>query len=218
VQNNGGEKTNKIILPTPEKFHVKMKLFDINGEYAEKVVDVDDTIYDVTDTKSVNKLRKEGFTERKVDINGSTRDVLVRNVKKKVHAFPRNGLNQPLIPLGTTRGYITGVLCAISRDIGVQQGQPLYGILSWIQNGGVKITPYWVASSAKEVKIADFFVKEAKSKVYYEQIPEAEVDFDVTVIPRDGFDSKLIKELMKRGEGVGISPKRRGRYEIVEFS
>jgi len=209
---------NKISLPTSETFHVKAKIFDINGEYAEKTIEDEDTIYDVTDTKTVNKKRNEGYTERKVNIDGVTHDVLIRKVIKKVHAFPRNGLNQPLIPLGTTRGYITGVLVAVARNIGVQQGELLYGILSWLHNGGAKIAPHWVACPVKEVKTADFFVKEAKSKIYYEQIPETTIEFDVNVIPRNGFNADLVKELLKRGEGVGISPKRRGRYEIVEFS
>lgn len=205
-------------LPKPETFHVKMKLFDINGEYAEKQVEMEEMIYDVTDTKRVDKKRKEGFQERKVQIDGETRDVLVRKVVKKVHAFPRNGLNQPLIPLGTSRGYIAGVLVAVARDIGVQRGDLLYGILSWLHNGGTKITPYWVPAKASDVKVTNYFVKEAKSKIYYEHIPEATVEFDVEIIPRNGFNEKLVKELMKRGQGVGISPKRRGRYEIVEFS
>jgi len=209
---------NKINLPAPETFHVKMKLFDINGEYAEKTVEVEDTIYDVTDSKKVKKFVKDGYRERKADKDGTTTDVLTRKVIKKVHAFPRNGINQPMIPLGGTRGYLTGALVAICKTIGNQQGQQLFGIHSWLQNGGLKIEPYWIPSSVKDVKIADFFVKEAKSKVYYEQIPETTVDFDVSVVPRDGFDAKLIKELMKRGEGIGISPKRRGRYEIVEFN
>jgi len=205
-------------LPKPETFHVKLKLFDINGEYAEKQVEVEDVIYDVRDTKSIKKKRTEGFQERKVDIDGETHDVLVRKVIKKVHAFPRNGVNQPLVPLGTSRGYLIGVLTAIARDIGVRQGQLLYGILTWLRNGGVKVTPHWVPAKAGEIKTADYFVKEAKSKIYYEQLPEATVEVDIEVIPRDGFNGKLVKELLKRGQGVGISPKRRGRYEIVEFS
>lgn len=206
------------LLPRVEQFKVKAKLYDINGEYEEKEVELEDVIYDVEDTKTVNKKRQEGYQERKVDINGTTKDVLVRKVIKKVHAFPRNKLNQPLIPLGTTRGYIGGVLVAVARDIGVMQGQPLYGILSWLRNGGVKITPHWVSARAGEVKTANFFVKEAKQKIYYEQIPETTVEFDVEVMPRDGFNGELVKELLKRGQGVGISPKRRGRYEIIEVN
>jgi len=205
-------------LPKVQTFHVKANLYDINGEYAEKTIEIEDEIYNITDVKSLQKKRKEGYQERTVNLDGTTRDVLVRKVIKKVHAFPRNGLNQPLIPLGTTRGYITGVLVAISRDIGVKQGQLLYGILTWLRNGGVKVTPHWVATKAGDVKTTNYFVKEAKQKIYYEYIPTATVEFDVEVIPHDGFESDLVKELMKRGQGVGISPKRRGRYEIVEFS
>lgn len=206
------------MLPNPETFHLKLKLYDINGEYAEKKVTLEDEIYDITDTKKVKKKRQEGFQERKVNIDGTTHDVLVRKVVKKVHAFPRNGLNQPLIPLGSTRGYLAGVLCAVVKDVGCRQGQLLFGALTWIRNGGVKITPHWTSAKAKEVQQVNYFVKEAKQQMYYEQIPETTVEVDVEIIPRDGFNAKLVKELLKRGQGVGISPKRRGRYEIVEFS
>ena len=205
-------------LPQVENFQVKMKLYDINGEYAEKEIELEEPIYDVTDKRKMAKLVKQGYQQREMQQDGTTNTVLVRSVKKRVHAFPRNKLNQPLIPLGTTRGYISGALVAISRSIGVRQGEPLYGILSWIRNGGLKITPYWVSAKAGEVKTANYFVKEAKQAIYYEQIPETEVTINVEVVPRNGFDAKLVKELLKRSEGVGISPKRRGRYEILEFS
>lgn len=205
-------------LPAIERTHVKATMHNINGEYAEKLIEEEDNIYDVTDTKTATKKRNAGFVEKHVNINGETHEILSRKVTKKVHAFPRNGLNQPLVPLGTSRGYLMGVLVSIARSIGVQQGDPLYGILSWFQNGGCKITPHWVALPVKDVSIVDFFVKEAKSKIYYEQVKETTVEFDLEITPRDGFDTKLVQELLKRASGVGISPKRRGYFDELEFS
>ena len=213
-----------IVLPTIEKFHVKLRLHDINGEYAEKVITIEEPVYNVRDTKQTKRTQSSGTetnevaSENNSHTNGETNEILTRKVKKKVHAFPRNGINQPLIPLGTTRGYIIGVLVATARTIGVTIGAPLNGILGWMQNGGVKVLPQWVALSAKDVSIVDFFVQEAKSKVYYENVKEAECEFDMEVTPKGGFTKDLVQELLKRGSGVGISPKRRGYYEVVEFS
>ena len=178
----------------------------------------DDTIYDVQDTKTKTKFEKAGYVETKVNVNGTTKDVLQRKVTKKVHAYPRNGRNQPLIPLGGPRGYVIGALVALSKDIGVQQGQLLYGILTWLRNGGIKIEPYMIPVHTNEISIADFWITEAKSKAYYEQIKETEVTLTVNVIPRDGFNAELVKELLKRAEGIGISPKRRGYWKIIEFA
>lgn len=206
------------MLPKPQIFTVKMKLFNINGEYAEKAHTYEDVIYDVTDTKTVTKKKKEGYHETKLNIDGKKTDCLKRTVTRKMHAFPRNGRGQPLVPLGGVRGYIIGALVSISRDIGVNQGGMLRGILSWLRNGGVKITPYMVPVTAKDVTVADYWITEAKSKAFFEQLKEAEAEVTITVIPRDGFTAELVKELLKRAEGIGISPKRRGYWEIVEFN
>lgn len=205
-------------IPEAESFNVTLKLYDINGEYAEKEIETADVIYDVTDSKTVNKKKKNGFQKTEMQIDGNTHDVLERKVVKKVHAFPRNSNNQPLIPLGSARGYITGTLVAVARTVGTRQGQKLYGILSWMGNGGVKISPHWVAAKVGEVKTANYFVKEAKQSIYYEHIPETEVTVTITVLPRDGFDTQLVKKLLKMAAGIGISPKRRGRFEVVGFS
>lgn len=204
-------------LPKPELFNATLILRGINGEYGEKTVEVEDTIYDITDTRKLKKYSKEGYQERKCVKDGQAHTVLTRKVIKKVHAFPRNGKHQPLIPLGSTRGYIVGALKAVARDIGVRQGQVLFGVLSWLNNGGVKI-PHWIPVSVDKVSTANYFVKEAKQMMYYEQIKEAEVTVPVEIIPRDGFNAKLVKELLKRASGIGISPKRRGTFEVKEFS
>lgn len=205
-------------LPKPEKFNVTLILHDINGEYGEKTVQIDDEpIYDITDKKKIQKFLKEGYHEEQCEKDGETHTILTRKVVKKVHSFPRNGKNQPLIPLGSTRGYIVGTLKACARTIGVRQGGPLYGILSWLDNGGVKI-PHWIPVPVDTISTANYFVKEAKQMMYYEQIKEAEVTIPVQVMSRGGFNAKLIQELLKRAAGIGISPKRRGTFEVVGFS
>lgn len=205
-------------IPKAESFKVRMKLSDINGEWAKRTHTYEEPVYDIKDKSTISKYTKKGYQHVTQNTDGEKTDVLVRKVTRSMHAFPRDEHGRLLIPMGGVRGYVLGALRAVARNIGVKNGQPLYGILSWMTNGGVQVSPRLVPVGVSKVGTSEFWITEAKSSVFYENIPEAEVTLTFTVQPNSGFNADLIKELLKRAEGVGISPKRRGHWTIMEIN
>lgn len=199
-------------------FKVKGVLHNIHGDWAKKEVVLKGNVWQVTDHEVGNEEQIRGKQTSKLDSTKTTETKKTREIVKECHCFPRQN-GHVLIPLGGPRGYINGMFRAAARTLSWnQKGSECFGALSFIDNGGITVTPDWFeATEASEVKMHPFFVKEAKGEIFFEYIEK--VPFEITVsVMANKLPNDMTLKLMGSLERLACGPKRRGTLEIQSIA
>ena len=199
-------------------YKVKGVLHNIHGDWAKKIVKMNGTVWEQTDNEVGNEQATRGKQTTNLDSAKKTETKKVREIAKECHCFPRRS-NHALIPLGGPRGYINGMFRAIARTLSWnQKGSECFGALSFIDNGGVTVSPDWFeATEGSEVKMHPFFVKEAKGEVFFEYMEK--VPFEITVsVVKNKLPNDMTLKLIAGLERIAIGPKRRGTLEIQSIA
>lgn len=199
-------------------FKVKGLLKNIHGDWAKKEVKMDGNVWHVTDHEIGNEEQTRGKQTSTLDSAKTTERIKKRQIVKECHCFPRQN-GHATIPLGGPRGYINGMFRAAARTMGWnKQGSEYFGALSFIDNGGIVVSPDWFeASDGSEVKLRPFFVKEAKGEVFFEYMEK--VPFEITVsVMTNKLPNELTLKLLGSLERLACGPKRRGTLEIQSIA
>jgi hypothetical protein len=199
-------------------YKVKGLLHNIHGDWAKKEVKLNGNVWHVIDHETGNEEQLKGKQASTFDSAKKTETKKTREIMKECHCFPRRN-NHALIPLGGPRGYINGMFRAIARTLSWnQKGSECFGALSFIDNGGITISPDWFeATEGSEVKMHPFFVKEAKGEVFFEYIEKTPFEISVSVV-KNKLPNDMTLKLIAGLERIAIGPKRRGTLEIQSIA
>jgi hypothetical protein len=203
---------------TLASFKVKGILHNIHGDWAQKEVTLNGNVWHVIDTEIGNEEQTRGKQTAKLDSAKTTDTKKTRQVLKDCHCFPRQN-GHVLIPLGGPRGYINGMFRAAARTLSWnQKGSEYFGALSFIDNGGITVSPDWFeVTEGSEVKMHPFFVKEAKTEVFFEYVEKASFDITVSVMANK-LPNDMTLKLLGSLERLACGPKRRGTLEIQSIA
>jgi len=199
---------------TLANYVVKGVLKNIHGDWAKKEVLMVGNVWVVTDHEVGNEESTTGKRTSSLDSSKTKETKKTRKIVKECHCFPRQN-GHATIPLGGPRGYINGMFRAAARTMAWnKQGSEYFGALSFIDNGGITVSPDWFeAAEGSEVKMRPFFVKEAKGEVFFEYMEKVPFEINVSIMANrlpDDMTLKLVGSL----ERLAIGPKRRGTLEL----
>lgn len=212
------EARNLLKKDTLATFKVKGILHNIHGDWAKKEIKLNGNIWNVIDREIGNEEETKGKQTATLDTSKTKRTIKDRQITKECHCFPRQN-GHALIPLGGPRGYINGMFRAAARTMGWnKQGSEYFGALSFIDNGGITVSPDWFeATEGSEVKMRPFFVKEAKCEVFFEYMEKVPFEISVSVMTNK-LPNDMTLKLLGSLERLACGPKRRGTLEIQSIA
>jgi len=199
-------------------YKVKGVLHNIHGDWAKKEVTLNGNVWHVIDHETGNEEETKGKRTSSLDSAKKTETIKKREIVKECHCFPRKN-GHAIIPLGGPRGYINGMFRAIARTLSWnQKGSEFFGALSFIDNGGITISPDWFeATEGSKIEMHPFFVKEAKGEVFFEYMEKVPFEIAVSVV-KNKLPNEMTLKLISGLERIACGPKRRGTLEIQSIS
>jgi hypothetical protein len=206
-------------------FIVKGKLFNVHGEWAERKGFDPKSVYDVSDetTENTTTAHPTGDRTTKASEVKTKEGKLKRRIESIIiKTFPRNSNGEIGIPLGGVRGYISGMFRASARNHAwSHKGSIGFGMLSFIDNGGISFEPNMIWIPADKVVMSEepmtYLIQRRNVFTYYDTMLEApfEVKINITKRCKEGeFDRKLFLTMLADLERLPVGPKRRGTMKI----
>jgi hypothetical protein len=206
-------------------FLVKGKLFNVHGEWAERKGTDPKTIYNVTfetttDTNTTHPTGERTTKASKIKTTGQETKGKIESIIVKT--FPRNGNGEIGIPLGGVRGYIAGMFRASARNHAwSSKGSVGFGMLSFIDNGGIRVEPNMIWIPSDKVIMSDvpmtYLIQRRNVFTYFDTLLEAPFEIKISITKRckEGqFDRKLFLTMLADLERLPVGPKRRGTMKI----
>lgn len=196
-----------------KRFEITATLENIHGEHAERVQQISNVVFDITD--KVTEQEKAEETKKKMK----------RSRPAVIHTFPKDETGNLLVPLGGKFGYVMGCLKTAVQDLYKDKLRDKqwkgFGIGNWLPHG-VHITPNWIKvgkkfSNPEDKPITHMVITAGRSRamvpVYYDVVKKTEVKFNVEITNKR-VPEKIVLEMLAYIQRLGLGPKGRGSLRI----